>query len=231
MISHILSIKTRHAQKDLQFLQIFWCQPPENSFYFLKICLHSLCKYNVAQILNFLNRESGTSFRIKTALGKPVDLPEGFGKFVVVEYLKAAQFRGQNIGDAYKGILTPADGNPVEVLLPLHFPKFDRMRKGALVISVADQKAAAFNFGERSEQRYYTGLQVTKDPGVWLVYAGFIIMIIGCYITFFMSHQRVCIEIVKGKSKSRVIVTGTANKNKTGMQQRVKKLSDKLAQL
>ena len=181
--------------------------------------------------LNFLNRESGTSFRIKTALGKPVDLPEGFGKFVVVEYLKAAQFRGQNIGDAYKGILTPADGNPVEVLLPLHFPKFDRMRKGALVISVADQKAAAFNFGERSEQRYYTGLQVTKDPGVWLVYAGFIIMIIGCYITFFMSHQRVCIEIVKGKSKSRVIVTGTANKNKTGMQQRVKKLSDKLAQL
>jgi cytochrome c biogenesis protein len=72
---------------------------------------------------------------------------------------------------------------------------------------------------------------VTKDPGVLLVYAGFIIMIIGCYVTFFMSHQRVCIEIIKGKAKSRVIVTGTANKNKMGMQQRVKKLSDKLANL
>ena len=181
--------------------------------------------------LNFTNRESGTSLRIKTVIGDPVDLPGGLGKFVVVEYIKGAEFRGQNIGEAYKGILTPAGGNPLDVLLPLHFPNFDRMRKGALVISVADQETEAFNLGEKSDQRYYTGLQVTKDPGVWLVYAGFIMMIIGCYITFFMSHQRVCIEIIKGKAKSRVIVTGTANKNKMGMQQRVKKLSNKLANL
>ena len=181
--------------------------------------------------LNFANRKSGASYRIKTVLGKPVDLPEGFGKFVIVEYIKGAEFRGQNIGEAYKGILTPADGNPLDVLLPLHFPNFDRMRKGALVISVADQKTEAFDFDERSDQQYYTGLQVTKDPGVWLVYAGFIMMIIGCYITFFMSHQRVCVEIIKGKAKTRVVVTGTANKNKMGMQQRVKKLSDKLANL
>jgi cytochrome c biogenesis protein len=164
-------------------------------------------------------------------MGDPVDLPEGLGKFVIVEYTKAAEFRGQNIGEAYKGILTLSDGNPLDVLLPLHFPNFDRMRKGAYVISVADQETEAFSLGERSDQRYYTGLQVTKDPGVLLVYAGFIIMIIGCYVTFFMSHQRVCVEIIKGKAKSRVIVTGTANKNKMGMQQRVKKLSDKLANL
>lgn len=181
--------------------------------------------------LNFDNKESGVSFQIKTAMGKPVDLPEGFGKFVILEYIKAAEFRGQNIGEAYKGVLTPADGNPLDVLLPLHFPNFDRMRKGALVISVADQEIEAFSLGEGSDQRYYTGLQVTKDPGVLLVYSGFIMMIIGCYITFFMSHQRVCVEIIKGKAKSRVIVTGTANKNKMGMQQRVKKLSDKLAKL
>jgi cytochrome c biogenesis protein len=181
--------------------------------------------------LNFDNKESGVSFQIKTAMGKPVDLPEGFGKFVILEYVKAAEFRGQNIGEAYKGVLTPADGNPLDVLLPLHFPNFDRMRKGALVISVADQEIEAFSLGEGSDQRYYTGLQVTKDPGVLLVYSGFIMMIIGCYITFFMSHQRVCVEIIKGKAKSRVIVTGTANKNKMGMQQRVKKLSDKLAKL
>ncbi|MDH3344244.1 MAG: cytochrome c biogenesis protein ResB, partial [Desulfobacteraceae bacterium] len=181
--------------------------------------------------LNFANRKSGASFQIKTAVGQQVELPEGFGKFVVVEYIKGAEFRGQNIGEAYKGILTLADGNTLDVLLPLHFPNFDRMRKGALVISVADQKTEAFSFGEGSDLRYYTGLQVTKDPGVLLVYAGFIMMIIGCYITFFVSHQRVCIEIIKGKTKSRVIVTGTANKNKMGMRQRVKKLSDKLANL
>ena len=64
-----------------------------------------------------------------------------------------------------------------------------------------------------------------------MVYTGFVVMIIGCFITFFMSHQRVCVEIIKGKTKSKVIVTGTANKNKMGMQQKVKKLSDQLADL
>jgi cytochrome c biogenesis protein len=181
--------------------------------------------------LNFASSQSGKSYRIKTVIGKPVDIPEGLGKFVVVEYRKTAEFVGQNIGDAYVGILTPSGEKPVEVLLPLHFPNFDRMRKGRVFISVADQTAEKFNPGEQTGLRYYTGLQITKDPGVLVVYTGFVVIIIGCFITFFMSHQRVCIDIIKGKTKSKIIVTGTANKNKMGMQQRVKKLSDQLADL
>ena len=120
--------------------------------------------------INFASKKSGTAYRIKIVIGKPVDIPEGFGKFVIVEFIESAEFMGQNIGAAYVGILTPKDGNPVEVLLPLHFPNFDKMRKGAVVISVAEQKAKEFNPGGNTVQRYYTGLQVTKDPGVWVVY-------------------------------------------------------------
>lgn len=181
--------------------------------------------------LNFASSQSGKSYRIKTVIGRPVDIPEDLGKFVVVEYRKTAEFVGQNIGDAYVGILTPSGEKPVEVLLPLHFPNFDRMRKGKVFISVADQTAEKFNPGEQTGSRYYTGLQITKDPGVLVVYAGFVVIIIGCFVTFFMSHQRVCIDIIKGKTKSKIIVTGTANKNKMGMQQKVKKLSDQLADL
>jgi cytochrome c biogenesis protein len=181
--------------------------------------------------LNVVGKESGNAYKLKAVIGKPVDLPEGLGKFVIVEYRKSAEFGGQNIGHAYLGILTPKDKDPVNILLPLHFPNFDKMRRGAVVISMAEQETKIFNPGEKSDQRYYTGLQITKDPGVWVVYTGFIGMIIGIFITFFMSHQRLCIEMVKRGKKSDVIITGTANKNKLAMENRIKKISEKLINL
>ena len=78
------------------------------------------------------------------------------------------------------------------------------------------------------EQGYYTGLQITSDPGVPIVYAGFIIMILGCYITFFMSHKSLCIHVSKDKEHTQVMVSGTANKNKLEMENHVKKIATKL---
>ena len=46
-----------------------------------------------------------------------------------------------------------------------------------------------------------------------------------------MSHQRLCVEVIKSGGKSRIIVTGRANKNKLGMQNRIKIISEKLAKL
>jgi cytochrome c biogenesis protein len=64
-----------------------------------------------------------------------------------------------------------------------------------------------------------------------VVYAGFILMIVGIYVTFFMSHQQVCIDVASQGNKSRIIVAGTSNKNKTGMQKKVTKLSERLTGL
>jgi len=181
--------------------------------------------------LNFVSKESGKTYKIKAVIGKPVDIPESLGKFVIVEYKESAEFGGQNIGHTYMGILTPKGKSPVKIMLPLHFPNFDKMRRGVVFISVAEQETKTFNPGEKSDRRYSTGLQVTKDPGVWVVYTGFIGMIIGIFITFFMSHQRVCIEIIKRSKNSQVMVTGTSNKSRLAMQNRIKKISEKLIKL
>jgi cytochrome c biogenesis protein len=170
--------------------------------------------------LSITSTKTGMRYSKKAAVGEAVELPEKMGTFVLEGLESSASFRGQNIGDALRGTLTPVDGKPVAVLLPLRFPSFDKMRRGEQVIAVAELKP-----------RYYTGLQVTRDPGVGLVYLGFILMILGCYVTFFMSHQQICVEVVEKANRSRVIVSGKANKNKLAMQNRIKKFAQKLAGL
>jgi cytochrome c biogenesis protein len=171
-------------------------------------------------VLSFTSNNTGTVYKNKAMINQPLQLPEKLGTFEIKRFLQAAEFRGNNIGEAYSGILTPPGADPVQITLPLRFPTFDKMRKGNLVISVVEHVP-----------RFYTGLQVGKDPGVWVVYSGFILMIIGCYITFFMSHQQICLEIVPSGKQSRVIVAGTANKNKTGMEIKVDRLTEKLTQM
>ena len=191
---------------------------------------HSIAHRPEEITLKFTSRETGLVYQKKAVIGEVIDIPEGKGKFVITEYKKRADFMGQNIGEAYLGIFTPSAGNPVEVLLPLRFPNFDKMRKGNLVVAVVDQNRDQVDSVARPDH-YYTGLQVTKDPGVWIVYSGFILIIIGCFITFFMSHQSFFIEVSKKGNKSFVMVAGTANKNKLGMQDRIKSLCSRLTNL
>ena len=181
--------------------------------------------------LNFTIRASGMVYKRKAAIGTPVEIPEGLGSFTLTTFNPNAEFRGQEIGAALVGKLTPAQGEPVEVLLPLHFPNFDKMRRGEVVISVADQKKETFSPVKKKDVRYYTGLEVNADPGVWVVYSGFIIMIAGCFITFFMSHQQICIAVVRKGNKSHIRVMGITNKNKIGLQRRVGKIAEHLASM
>lgn len=181
--------------------------------------------------LKFVNNESGVEYKVRTKIGNLVALPEELGTFVVEDYIKAATYGGKNIGEAYVGTLTPKNGDPVKILLPIRFPNLDKMRKGAVIISLETEKAKARKSGWQSEMRYYTGLQVIKDPGVWVVYSGFIGMIIGLFITFFMSHQRFCVEVVKSGRKNRIIITGRSNRNKLGIHSRIKKIAQSLLDL
>lgn len=67
----------------------------------------------------------------------------------------------------------------------------------------------------------YTGLQVRKDPGVWLVYLGCLLMAVGLYAAFFMSHRRVWLRLHEEKGSTFVTVAGSANKNKIQFDQKI----------
>jgi cytochrome c biogenesis protein len=69
-----------------------------------------------------------------------------------------------------------------------------------------------------AKQLYATGLQVSKDPGVWWVYIGCGLMLLGLFIAFFMSHRKIWALIYEENGKTTVLFTGSAHKNKVGFE-------------
>jgi cytochrome c biogenesis protein len=70
----------------------------------------------------------------------------------------------------------------------------------------------------RAKQLYATGLQVTKDPGVWWVYTGCGMMLFGLFVAFFLSHRKIWAHVCEDDGQPTVIFAGSANKNKVGFE-------------
>lgn len=81
------------------------------------------------------------------------------------------------------------------------------------------------------KQMYATGLQVSKDPGVWIVYLGCTLMLIGLYMAFFLSHSRVWLYLEKSSTKSKLILGGSSNKNKIAFKDNFTKLEDQIEKI
>jgi len=178
-------------------------------------------------VLIFTSRQSGMAYEKRLAFGEAFQIPEGGGSFVLESYQPQAVFMNQPIGEALVGRLTPPGSDPVEVLLPLRFANFDKMRKGETVISVGAVLPEAADSGP-PEKRFYTGLQVTKDPGVWVVYTGFVMMILGCFVTFFMAHEQICVDVAAESEGSRIAVAGTASRNRHALAAKLQKIAERL---
>lgn len=86
---------------------------------------------------------------------------------------------------------------------------------GKKVVSV-ERPDGLFTF--KSEQVFATGLQIAKDPGVWPVYIGCTMMLLGLIVAFFLSHKKIWVYIYEEDNKTGLLIAGSANKNKTGFE-------------
>lgn len=162
---------------------------------------------------HFFSQESGMVYEKTLSQEEAYDIPEGLGRFVYHRYVRNQRFGSHAIGETIIGKLTVQDEDPLEVILPIRFHNFDKMRKGRVVVNVADTKKS-----------FYTGLQVTRDPGVGLVYTGFVLLIAGCYVTFFLYHERICIILKPQNNGTRVRIAALTHKNRLGLKLRIEKL-------
>ena len=76
---------------------------------------------------------------------------------------------------------------------------------------------------EGTNAKQYTGLQVAKDPGVWVVWLGCTLMVLGIGVAFFMSHKRIWVVVSKGH----VRMYGNASKNQAAFLMQFEDISEK----
>ena len=163
--------------------------------------------------------------------GKPVPLPG-----------RKAQFQVLQIDDNLKGMMGPAamisvkseQGDEMQFWVFQYVEMLRKRFPGAMfkapILNPSSFKPYTF-FLEKLENQYYTGLQVARDPGVPLVWVGCFLMVGGFFITFFTSHKRVWVRVVKRKGKTRISVAGRANKNPIGMERELELVTSALQNL
>lgn len=79
-----------------------------------------------------------------------------------------------------------------------------------------------------SKQLFATGMQIAMDPGVWWVYIGCIMMLLGLVVAFFLSHQRIWLHVRKDDDDQvKLLIAGGSNKNKVGFEKNFEALVEK----
>lgn len=143
-------------------------------------------------------RATGETLDLAVRQGQRAELPGG-GSFRVVDF--APSF--QNFGPAAKLEVVPSSGSRRTFVVLQAYPEFDAQRGGEYIFSLLDY-----------QQRQYTGLQVAKDPGVWVVWTGCLLMVLGFWVAFFLSHRRVWVTILPlDGGRTGVMVGGSAHRN------------------
>lgn len=146
-----------------------------------------------------------------------VTLPDGSSMHVVEATEDVSPFAQGLSGPAVQVELHSPSGTGEQFIVYANHPELN-------IQHAQQHKGGAVIHYRGAEKRMFTGLQVAKDPGVWVVWLGCFLMVVGVYAAFFMSHRRIWIRIQNGT----VTVGGNASKNQASFLLFLDGLVDKL---
>ncbi len=113
----------------------------------------------------------------------------------------------------------------VQVLLPDGTNKLTYLFKHRPDLKTVAGLPVDLTFADFSSIQY-TGLQVVYDPGVWVIWAGCTLMVIGLWFAFFSSHRRVWVRLREEGGSTAVVLAGNANKNREKFAEEFERLGD-----
>ena len=150
--------------------------------------------------IQWKGKKEKASFKVLE--GNTVSVPTTDNLIRVLKY----EHQVHNLGEGAQVVLFKPNQEPRPFWLLKDFPQMDQQRGDEFVLTI-----------EGITEKEYTGLSVTKDPGVWVVWIGCGLMILGLIVSFFFSHQRVWVRIPKSP-EGEIVLAGSASKNRIGFE-------------
>ncbi|APG28845.1 hypothetical protein A7E78_14000 [Syntrophotalea acetylenivorans] len=155
----------------------------------------------------------GTELQLAGRPGQQMSLADG-GFLRVVDYTPAFRDLG---GAALVEVLT-AEGNSLPVIAAMQEVPEDMNHRSPYDLQLL-----------RVEERYYTGLQVARDPGVPLVWLGCLLLVLGSLSAFSLAHQRLWLTIRPTAAGCEVQVAGSSHRNQPAFAGTFERLCEELA--
>ena len=81
------------------------------------------------------------------------------------------------------------------------------------------------------QPKKFTGLQITKDPGVNIVWIGSTMIVVGITLSSFIYHRRFWVKIIPSKDGTTVHLGGNTHKSQIDFQKEFRKLTEHISKL
>ena len=168
-------------------------------------------------------RANGRASEREIAVGDGFDLPEAEGRVEVVR----AENDLMRMGPAVKLSVTSNRGN-VQFWV---FQNIDRIKEAnpGILEQVPIMNPSLFSpytfMLRKKGEKFFTVLQIARDPGVPLVSGGAVLLLLGLMITFFFSHRCFRILMERENGTTRIGLTGSSNRDPVGLEKEMDRLS------
>ncbi|MEA1936375.1 MAG: cytochrome c biogenesis protein ResB [Thermodesulfobacteriota bacterium] len=171
-----------------------------------KICQAT---YGIAGTANFQivvkNEKTGKETALTLNLMEKTSLPDSKSLFAIGRFIPDHQ----NRGPAVLGVLI--EPGKAHDMLWLFKDHNQQKRDLSFILKGFDT-------------RYYTGIQVSRSPGVHIVWAGCILIMAGFMLSLFFIHTKVWLQISERKDGCEIKIAASVNRNRKDFEEKLEKL-------
>jgi cytochrome c biogenesis protein len=159
------------------------------------------------------DRVSRKEIIIPAPMGTRIGVPGTASSFLLTRFIQDLQ----GMGPALQVVLFEPNRPHENFWVFQNHPEFAERRPGPYQFTIKE-----------IEPIYYSGLQATKDPGVWVVWVGCFLMMAGFYMAFFLSHRRVWVRLTEKGGGTWVEIAAASHRDRAGFEKEFEKISQAL---